>query len=367
MIARPRPIPTLATLATLGLLAQLIDVPCAAADDKLTAQALFARAKQLELQGNPTEACPLYEASYRADPQLGAFLNIANCHELVGQTGTAWAEFREAIELATRRQDPRVDYARRRVAALTPRLVKLRIDTGDVPHGFSVRRDAIDVTGLLGEELVVDPGSYALEATAPGRLGWIATIDVLREGETQRVQIPALLPERTASSAPSAFDPSPHEAPVPQVRPAPPSPLATTAASRSPSSNVDAPARKISRVTPPFQARRTVAFIVGGAGLAVTAIGAGFGLHAYREWQASRDPSECDATNICSASGLMHIASARSSATRSTWLLGAGGGLVVAATVVWLTAPSREQPATRTVVAPVLDPSAPGVMVSGRF
>ncbi len=364
MIPRPR---QLATLATLGLLVQLIDLPCAAADDKLTAQALFARAKQLEQQGNPTEACPLYEASYRADPQLGAFLNIANCHELVGQTGTAWAEFREAIELATRRQDPRMDYARRRVAALTPRLVRLRIDTTDAPHGLIVRRDAIDVTGLLGEELVVDPGTYALEATAPGRLGWIATIDVLREGEIQRVQIPALLPERTGSLAPSAGDSAPHEPPVPQGPPASPTQPTASAAARSPSDNVDVTAHKISRTSPPFQARRTVALILGGAGLVVTAVGAGFGLHAYREWTASREPSECDATNICSTSGLAHIASARTSATRSTWLLGAGGGLVVAAAVVWLTAPSREQPRTRTVVAPVLDPSAPGVMVSGRF
>ena len=110
-----------------------------------------------------------------------------------------------------------------------------------------------------------------------------------------------------------------------------------------------------------------MALILGGTGLAVTAVGAGFGLHAYREWNASRDPSECDATNICSASGLAHIARARSSATNSTWLLGTGGGLVVAAAVVWLTSPSREQHHPHTVVAPVLDPSAPGVMVSGGF
>jgi len=64
---------------------------CAAAraDDPTAAQSAYDRAKQLESQGKLAEACALFETSYRADPQLGALLNAADCNEKIGHTATA--------------------------------------------------------------------------------------------------------------------------------------------------------------------------------------------------------------------------------------------------------------------------------------
>ena len=76
-------------LAALTLLAM---TSAALAEDKVAADAAFRAAKELEKAGKLVEACPLYETSYRNDPQLGALLNLANCHELTGRTATAWVE-----------------------------------------------------------------------------------------------------------------------------------------------------------------------------------------------------------------------------------------------------------------------------------
>ena len=93
----------------------------ASADDKAAAEEAFSRAKQLVAAGNFAEACPLFEASHRADPQIGALLNAADCYEQLGRTATAWAEFREADELATKRHDKRAPYAKQRAEALVDR------------------------------------------------------------------------------------------------------------------------------------------------------------------------------------------------------------------------------------------------------
>src|SRR5262245_18824387 len=77
--------------------------------DSATAQAAFTQADALAKQGKWAEACPLYEASYQADPQLGALLYLAECHERIGKTATAWAEFNDAIDLARQRGDVRED------------------------------------------------------------------------------------------------------------------------------------------------------------------------------------------------------------------------------------------------------------------
>src|SRR5258708_14001136 len=75
--------------------------------DETAATIAYDRAKQLADAGKYDEACPWFEKSYKADPQLGALLNLADCHEHVGKTATAWAEFRPAEEPARDRSDHR--------------------------------------------------------------------------------------------------------------------------------------------------------------------------------------------------------------------------------------------------------------------
>src|SRR5262245_38236702 len=163
----------------------------ARADDKAAADAAFTRAKDLVKQGNYAEACPLFEASYRADPQIGALLNVADCHEQVGRTATAWAEFRESDELATKRRDPRAAYARERAEALVGKLAKLRVTVPAIA-GLVLRRDGIDLTLFVGHELPVDPGDHVITASAPHRVEWKTTVTIAAEPTTTQLEVPAL-------------------------------------------------------------------------------------------------------------------------------------------------------------------------------
>lgn len=322
-------------LATLLLL--FASLSPALAEDKLAAESAFRAAKELERAGKLEQACPLYESSYRADPALGALLNLAHCHAQLGRTGTAWVEYREAVELATRKQDPRLDYAKQQLAELEPRLVRLRIEA---PPGVRVERDGTDLTALIGQELVVDPGTYRVRATAAAHVPWETSVGVAAPGETVRVVVPALAPIAEASPT------RPAPAPVIAARVEPP--------------------RERAPVAPRPSRRRTIALVLGTGGLVTAGVGLGFGYHARSQWEASRAPTSCDATNVCNAVGSAQIASARSSATIATLAVTGGAALVVTAGVVWLTAPSRRE-ARRVVVAPTLEREAVGLAAFARF
>ncbi len=321
-----------------GLVSLVALTSSAFAEDKVAAESAFRAAKELEKAGKLAEACPLYESSYRADPQLGALLNLANCHEQTGRVATAWVEYRDALELATRRGDPRVDYAKKRLAALEPRLSKLRIEA---PAGVTVERNGTDVTALVRQDLVVDPGTYRVRATAPGKVAWETSIAVQQEGQTTRLKIPDLAPIVGEVTPP-------RPAPIVVVPPVVSPPVTTREPRPAPTSH-----------------RRAIAFTVGSVGLASTTVGLAFGLHARSQWSASREPTSCDAHNVCNETGAAQIASARSSATLATWAVGAGAATLVTAAVIWWTAPNqREQ---RVSFLPSLDPRGASVTAFARF
>src|SRR5262249_47887266 len=67
---------------------------------KATAEALFADGRRLMITGEYASACPKFAASQKLDPAVGTELNLANCYEKLGQTASAWAEFRSAAAAA---------------------------------------------------------------------------------------------------------------------------------------------------------------------------------------------------------------------------------------------------------------------------
>ena len=310
----------------------------AVAEDKVAAESAFRAAKELDKAGKLAEACPLYEVSFRADPQLGALLNLANCHEQTGRTATAWVEYRDAIELATRNGDRRVEYSKQHLAALEPRLMRLRIEA---PHGVTIERNGTDVSALVKQDLVVDPGTYRVRATAVGKIAWETSVAVEREGETVRIEVPILAPVEAAPA---------------------PAPISAPAGVTAPTPVVTTPPPKIEHSS----SRRMISFAVGGVGLATTAVGLGFGLHARNQWAASRDVTSCDAHNVCNATGTAQIASARSSASLATYALGAGVAILVTAGVIWWTAPRTEARRSLSVI-PAVDPHGASVTAFARF
>ncbi len=173
--------------------------------DEATARVAFERAEELRKAGNWVEACPLYEASYHDDPQLGALLHLAACHEQIGKLATAWSEFTDAAELAHNAHDPREDAAKQKANELAARLAHVRIIAPTVPiTGLAVHRDDVDVTPLLGTDIAVDAGDHEIVASAPGRITWHHKISIIDQPSTATVSIPALdkAPEPVATATP---------------------------------------------------------------------------------------------------------------------------------------------------------------------
>jgi hypothetical protein len=164
----------------------------ARADD--TAALAYRQAEELAKQGKWIEACPLYEASYRADPQIGVLLHLADCHEHAGRFASAWAEFNDAVELAHRRSDNREALARSRADAVKPKVAYLHVapPPAPVPPGFAVQRDGLDITVLVGTDLPIDPGEHEIIATAPGFVEVRKKITIGAQATTSSLVLPAL-------------------------------------------------------------------------------------------------------------------------------------------------------------------------------
>jgi hypothetical protein len=152
----------------------------------------FNDAQALEAQGKWAEACPLYEASYKADPQIGVLLYLAQCHEHIGKLAAAWSEFNDAADIAKRRSDPREQKARDRANAIAPQLGKLYLAAPSKPiAGLVVKVDGVDVTALVGTQLPTDPGDHAIDASAPGYRPWTKHAAATAQ-QTTTVDLPLL-------------------------------------------------------------------------------------------------------------------------------------------------------------------------------
>lgn len=174
----------------------------AQSETKAAATAAFDEAQRLLVDGKLADACLKFGESHRLDPQLGALLNLADCLERNGQTASAWAAFREAAELASQRGDPRQSEAEARSLALTPRLSKLQINVPRSldPASLHVERDEVVVgRALFGAPTPTDPGPHQITVSASGYRSWKTTAMVRADGSTTVVDVPELEKERPAS------------------------------------------------------------------------------------------------------------------------------------------------------------------------
>lgn len=159
--------------------------------DPTLAQSLFDRARELMDAGDFARACPLFVESQRLDPGGGTLLNIALCHERAGKIATAWAEYGEALSVATRDgRDDRRDQARERMEALRPRLPKIRVLVAKKDVNVTLDGRALPAVSV-GLDLPVDPGAHAITATAKGRRSWSTSPSVV-EAQLVEVTVPEL-------------------------------------------------------------------------------------------------------------------------------------------------------------------------------
>lgn len=296
----------------------LVAVPAAAQTiDAAAAEALFEEARRLAEEGRYAEACPKFAESNRLDPGVGVLMYLGACHERMGRVASAWAAFREArhgAELQGRAD--RVATATERIAALEPRLPRLRIVVGPDASiaGLEVKRDDV----ILGEAMwstpvPVDPGAHAIAAQAPGYEPWEGAIEA-KEGQVVSIEIPPLRLAR--------------------------SPIAGAAPSAGPTPPADAPPPRATSAGDAGSGQRTAAAITWGVGGASLVAGAVFGLVAASQWSSAQDHCRTGSNPLrCDQEGLDGIESTEASGLASTLFFTIGGVAAAAGTVLWITAP----------------------------
>jgi hypothetical protein len=130
-------------------------------------------------------------------------INIAKCHEHEGKLATAWGDYQRSLTLnhETEGDDRRGELeaiAKQGLAALDPRVPKLRVLVAAPPPGLAIQRDGQAFpAAALGEPLPADPGTHEVSASAPGHRPETRSI-LLEEGKTTTVEI-ALQPLSTAA------------------------------------------------------------------------------------------------------------------------------------------------------------------------
>jgi serine/threonine-protein kinase len=319
-----------------------------ASRDSASAQALFEEGKRLMNAGDFAVACPKLAESHRLDPSGGTMLHLALCHMKEGKTATAWLEFNQA--LSTARRDRRADretFARARIAELEPRLSRLTVAVDSVARvdGLVVKRDATPIgEATWGQAVPVDPGEHDVTASAPGKKTWSTKVTVKGDGARTAIVVPAL--EAEASAAPALpASPAPMAAPP-----------ASVAVEPAPAPPIDASS---------WSARKTMALVVGGVGVAGLAVGGVFGLvskskHDDADTHCKLGPSG----NACDATGVSLDADAVSAGNISTVAFGAGAAALVTGVVLWLTAPS---PSSVTVGVGPAPRGAAGLSLHARW
>ena len=321
----------------------------AMAGDRALAEALFMDGKRLLEEHKYAAACAKFEASQRQDPSPGTLLNLGRCNEAQGKIASAWARYTEAATLARNMSRPEQEAAAtEKVAALEPKLSKLSIEPpATAVEGLTVKRGDVTMgADSLGMAVPVDPGEYVIEVSAPGYETWKGSVKVAPDGATASIRIPEL--KKLAGSAPPAE--------------APPS-------SGTSGGGVDAEAG-----TRGGGSNTTVGWVVVGVGGAALVTGAIFGLLAQQQAKNAEDDATLCPDKRCSPAGREEIDGAETKALIST--IGVGAGVVAIGVGVYLVASSSGSATTgRTTraesfsarVVPMIDPSSPGVALTGAF
>jgi hypothetical protein len=184
----------------------------------------------------------------------------------------------------------------------------------------------------FGESVSVDPGSYTLEATAPGYRHWEEKVDVAGDGATATATVGPLVKEGV-------------DAPPPP--PPPPPPPAPTF----------------------WSPLRIAGVVTAGVGLVGVGLGAAFGVMAKSNLDDSNANNHCDAQNTCDPQGLQLRSDAQTSALISTISFVAGGVLVAGGVTMFLVAPraKSEKPAASATFVPAVSPTFAGLAARGQF
>ncbi len=302
--------------------------------DPIAAEALFNAAKEALRQGDWGGACDKFQKSMDLDPSVSTLVKGAKCQQHDGKLATAWYGYQRALKMnreadySERRRDELEKYIAAAAAELEPRLSKLRVVVVPAPNGVQVYRDnELISSAILGESVPVDPGEHAITARAPGCVD-VQQIVTIREAETAQVSL-------SLTQVPQAVAPSPSKPPDSTGDPAPPV---------NPESKGNIAPDRPSKGPNPADTRspwRTVAFVVGGAGIAALGTAGFFGIRTLD--LVSRSNSTCYPDG-CDPHGYNLRKEARDSQTIALVLAGSGvAALGIGITLVAVTPRNRHR------------------------
>jgi hypothetical protein len=290
--------------------------------DPAAAEQLFARGKDLLQAGDWPVACAKFQASMDLDPAVGTLLKLAKCHEHDGKLARAWADYRSALAMnrdqpgqTEARRAELADFTLKAIAALEPRIPKLRVLVRDKPPGLKVQRDGLELpAAALGEPLPADPGTVVIDAEAPGYQSLRRTV-VLVEGKVSDVELTFV-----AGAVP---------APAPEPL-RPPADSFMTGGTLVPAA---AP-----RTSTKLDGRRIGGIVVGSAG--VVGLGVGLGLAVDTMSKVSASSPYCTPNNQCLQQGFDLRNTARTTQTAALVSLGVGAALVATGVALVVAPPS---------------------------
>lgn len=288
-------------------------------DTNASAEELFQQARALVDAGKYAEACPKLERSQKLDPAVGTQFNLADCWEHVGRTASAYEMFGQVASIARAAgKFERERSAKERIAALEPRLARVRLLVKATAPGLELRIDDVAIDkARWAQPFPIDPGAHAIRATAPGRTPFEMRFTV-QERATAEASVPELVDPKPAAPPP----------------PAPPPPVSTT--------------------------QRTFALVAGGLGVVALGVGSVAGVIAIsHKSTAQREcPTDTYHFHCPTEEGSAAWNASTSAGNVSTVGFVAAGVLLAGAGVLWFTAPS-----SRTRAGASLS----GIRVEGSF
>ena len=314
------------------------------ADDKVKAIALFDEGQKEMKAGNYAKACKAFEASNRVVPDSGTRGSLARCYTQLGKIASAWTLWRELSDTAP--TAALRSNAATQAKKLEPRLAKYTVKVASPPPGLTVTVAGAEIDLSLDVPVPIDPGTYPVEASAPGRVAWTGELTAT-EGKTVEIAVPPLAAQASASRSGSG--------------------------SGSGSAADEQPKRPERPKQPgtggkPGRGRRLFGLALTGAGIGGLVVGGVFGAQARSHNDKATvicggDIDRCEPSGTNDAQ--REVDRARSAARISTVGFIAGGALAVTGIIVYVTAPKGERRAV--AVTPLVDGTTAGLALSGRY
>jgi len=290
----------------------------ALSDKDADAERLFREGQKLLEERRYGEACPKFDAAYKKDQQLGTLLNLAYCHKEQGATWLSWVEFKEAeVKAVELKRNDRRDFARQRMAELERSLARVVIEP----------QQKVELTEVLVEDrrvpeaekgivFATETGERKLTFRAKGKKQVVKLFTIVKSERPQRIAVPPMEDQEEVFAEETPSPRAPDEQPKP------------------------APSARRGEEAHDGSAQKTVAIVLAGVGLVGIGAGTVTGLmtlsNPCTKGAKEKDRSGCPNDQ----EGRDKASQGETTGMISNVSFGVGGAALVAALVLYLTAPS---------------------------